>query len=37
MGDHVVVLRSDDPLGFIADACAPTGGSSERNAPVTIQ
>jgi hypothetical protein len=22
MGDQVVVLRSDDPLGFIADACA---------------
>jgi len=22
MGDHIVVLRSDDPLGFIADACA---------------
>ena len=22
MGDRVVVLRSDDPLGFVADACA---------------
>ncbi len=22
MGDHVVVLRSDDPLAFVADACA---------------
>ncbi|HVA06991.1 MAG TPA: hypothetical protein VNG12_09660 [Acidimicrobiales bacterium] len=22
MGDHIVVLRSDDPLDFIADACA---------------
>ena len=22
MGDHVVVLRSDDPFAFVADACA---------------
>ena len=26
-GDRVVVLRSDDPLGFFADACAAAAGA----------
>ena len=37
MGDHVVVLRSDDPLAFVADACAALADLVNETRPVAIQ